>query len=104
MKITTSKQFALDARDLLKGAIVAGFTAGAAIIGHVIELWSTSDSLSVSDINYQMIIKSAFVGFIGYLSKNFLSPSQVVAKVQPPETIEEVQHKVEDANNGNNPS
>lgn len=97
MKITTSKQFALDARDLLKAAAVAGFTAGAAMVGHVLELWLSTDSFSLKDISYQIVLKSAFVAFVGYLSKNFMSPSKVIAKVQPPETLEEVKDKVEDS-------
>ncbi len=97
MHITTSKQFALDARDFLKAATVAGATAGMAVVGKTLELWLESPSFSIKDISYQMILKAAFAGFAGYLAKNFFSPSKVVAKVQPPETLAEVEEKIKEA-------
>ncbi len=80
MKTKTSNKFAIDARDLLKGAAVAGLTAGTAIAGNALELWLNSPSFSIKDIGYAMILKSAFAGFVGYLLKNFLTPSKIIFK------------------------
>ena len=96
MQIITSKQFNLDWRDLLKGAVVAAFTAGATALGNVIDVWYNSDSLSIYNINYQIVFKTMIVVFVGYLAKNFVSPSKVITKVQPPETVEEVADKIKD--------
>ena len=95
MEITTSKQFAIDAKDLLKGAAVAGATAGMAIAGKVLELWLDSPSFSIKDISYALVLKAAFAGFAGYLAKNFFTPSKIIIKPSPPETIKEVEDKIE---------
>lgn len=94
MKIITSKQFSLDYRDLLKGSLMAGLTSGFTIVQQLI------DSGNFDKIDWKHTVMAAVGGFIGYLAKNFFTPSKVVAKVQSPENLEVIKDKVEkDLNN-----
>lgn len=71
--IVTSKQFTLNLRDVLKGLIMAVLVPVATIITQSIDQGSLT-------FNWKAIGLAAIGGFVAYLVKNFLSPSQIVVK------------------------
>lgn len=77
-KTITSKQFTLQARDWVKGALMAALTPALVIIQQSIDagIWT---------FNWKVIGMSAAAGFMAYLMKNFLEPSKVVEvkKLEP---------------------
>ena len=75
--VTTSKQFTLNVRDLLRGFLM---TAGGAIIAPLIE--SLKDWSFVA--NWHTIVGGALTAGLTYLLKNFFQPSQTIIASKPP--------------------
>ncbi len=72
----TSKQFSLDYRDLLKGLIVA-------VAGAVVAVVTASINAGDFNITFTAIWHGALIGGLGYLSKNFFTPSSTVSPNNP---------------------
>lgn len=79
----TSSQFSLGWRDLLKGLLMAVLTPVIAII-------SDSIDKGVLTFNWHLILLAALGGAVGYLIKNFLTPSAIVIKDAAPAQIQAV--------------
>lgn len=75
----TSKQFSLNLNDFLKGLIVAVLTPVFAVV---------VDSLNKGSITFdwKLIGITALTAFLGYLTKNWLSPTTTVITNNPPPT------------------
>lgn len=78
---TTSGQFSLNARDFLKGALVAVLTPVVTVIIQSLEAGSLK-------FDWTAIGITALSAFLAYIVKNFLAPAQIV--IQNP-TDNEVQ-------------
>lgn len=76
MATTTSKLFTLNVSDFVKGLLMAVLVPVIAII---------SDSLSKGTLvfDWKLIGITALSGFLGYLVKNFLTPSATVIPNPP---------------------
>lgn len=97
MKITTSKKFAINLYDVAKGGVVAGITAGIAVIGQLLESWTHNPTFSFDNVSLGLVIRATFGSFASYLIKNYFSGSKVIAKIEPPESVEEVSEKLQDS-------
>lgn len=73
MKITTSKIFSLDWLDAAKGLLMAALAAGFMTAQELLDK-------GVDIFDWHLVGKAAVSGFLGYLIKNFFSPSKVVIK------------------------
>lgn len=73
MATVTSKQFSLNARDFVRGAILAIITPVLAII---------TNSLDKGELtfNWKLIGVTAISAFIGYLVKNYFTPTRIEVK------------------------
>lgn len=71
--VTTSKQFSLNIKDVLKGIVVAILTPV------IVVIQSSLDAGSLS-FNWQQIGMAAVAGFVAYLAKNFFTPAQTIVK------------------------
>lgn len=69
--VTTSKQFWLNYKDLLKGLLVATITAPITVI-------YTSVQAGTFTLDWKAIGLLALSGFLSYIVKNFLTPAQTV--------------------------
>lgn len=80
---TTSQQFSLNLSDWWKGLIMAVLTPVFAII---------LDSLNAGQLqfNWKIIGGAALAGLVAYLAKNFFTPSAIVVKDVPKETVQAV--------------
>ena len=72
IKFHTSKQFTLDARDLVKGLVVAGITAALTAVETAFD--------ENQNFNWKKLVVAAAIGGAAYLIKNWLAPSQIVIK------------------------
>jgi hypothetical protein len=80
---TTSQQFSLNLNDWWKGLIMAVGGAVFQIIVDTIQLGSLT-------FDWQRIGMAALGAIVVYLSKNFFTPSAIVVKDVPKETVEAV--------------
>ncbi len=76
---TTSEQFSLNWKDILKGGLVAVLSAVLTVVYTTVQ----ADSLS---FDWKAIGITAATTALSYLLKNFFTPSATVIKVQPPVT------------------
>lgn len=74
--VTTSKQFSLNIKDLIKGLIMAAIAPVFAII-------LQSINAGILTFDWKIIGAAALVGIMSYLSKNFFTPAQIVIKDAP---------------------
>lgn len=81
MKIITSKKFRLNLRDYAKGLLMAAGTSAGVVIQNVI------DAGDFIHLKWKPILMAAIGGGLTYLIKNFLSPSKVIIKSEPPVTV-----------------
>lgn len=81
---TTSTQFSLNLSDIWKGLLMAVIVPVFAII---------TDSLNQGSLtfNWKLIGIAALSGGIGYILKNFLTPSAIVVKDVHKETVKAVE-------------
>lgn len=70
-----SGKYKLNLRDLLRGLAVAALTAVIAGCGQIFEEWLTSPVIHFDKVSITLILKAAFGGMVGYLIKNFFTPS-----------------------------
>lgn len=70
-QVTTSKQYTLNIRDVLRGLLVAVLTP-------VVTVILTSIDAGQFVLDWQSIGGVALSAFLGYIFKNFLSPGVVV--------------------------
>ena len=80
---TTSKQFTLNVSDFWKGLIMA---VGGAVFQIIVD---TINSGSLT-FDWAAIGKTALGAIVVYLGKNFFTPSAIVVKDAPKETVEAV--------------
>lgn len=71
-----SEQFKLNATDFLKGSLTAALVAVAATSGQLIEAWITSPEFAIDKVSMVLTAKAALAGFVGYMLKQFLQPTQ----------------------------
>jgi len=71
--VATSKQFAVNFKDIAKGLIVAALTPVVFIVQASLEAGSMT-------FNFKQIAMAAVAGFVGYLIKNFFTPAQTIVK------------------------
>jgi len=83
MATVTSKQFSLNARDLVKGLIMAVILPVLNVIQQSIEAGSFT-------LDWKRIGLLAAGGFIAYLIKNFLNPAEVVVTGVKNDTINDI--------------
>lgn len=79
----TSKQFTLNLRDVFKGLLVAVLTPLVPIISQSLNNGSLT-------FDWKAIGIAALGGFVAYIVKNFLTPSQIVMENAAPETVQQV--------------
>lgn len=77
MKKITSKKYSLNWSDALRGLLMAALTSALVMIQQALENWAETGIFNVS--NYKAIMMAAIGGAIGYLIKNYFTPSKVVA-------------------------
>lgn len=73
---TTSKKFALNAQDLLKGLLVA-------VLSPVFTIMYTSFSAGSLTFDWKAIATTAGSAALGYLMKNLFTPAATVTPVSP---------------------
>lgn len=83
MATVTSKQYTLNARDFLRGALLAVLTPVFTII-------MTSLNAGELTFNWKVIGATAAAAFLGYLLKNFLSPTEITVTPASKEQAEAV--------------
>ncbi len=81
--VTSSKQFTLNARDIVKGLIMAVILPVLNVIQQSIEAGSFT-------LDWKRIGLLAAGGFIAYLIKNFLTPAEVVVTGVKNDTIDDI--------------
>lgn len=74
---TTSKQFTVNLSDVNKGLIMA-------VIGAVISPIIESLNAGQFSIDWKHVAAGAITAGLGYLMKNFFTPSQTIVKTTPP--------------------
>lgn len=79
-QITTSKQFRINWRDAGKGCIVAALTAGLTAV------YTALTDVPVHTIDWKVVGIAAATAGVGYIIKNWLTPSQTVIKNTPPKS------------------
>lgn len=77
MRKVTSKKYSLNYLDLLKGLLMAALTSSLVMIQQALESWAETGIFNIS--NYKAILMAAIGGAIGYLIKNYFTPSKVVS-------------------------
>jgi hypothetical protein len=87
--VTTSKQFTLNFRDILKGLAVA-------VILPVLNVIYQSIEAGSFEFDWKRIGLLAAGGFVAYIIKNFLTPAEIVVSNVKSETIEAVKDGVAD--------
>lgn len=70
-QIKTSKKGSLNKRDFLKAAIIAALTP-------VLVLIQNSIDAGVFTFHWKTLLMTAIGGFVAYLLKNWLTPSQII--------------------------
>lgn len=73
MNTIKSKLFSLQLNDVEKAMIMAVLTPVAGYIGQCLQAGATGGSFAIS---WSMVWHFALTGFVGYLTKNFLTNSQ----------------------------
>jgi len=81
--VTSSKQFTLNFRDILKGLIMA-------VILPVINVIYESIQAGSFEFDWKRIGLLAAGGFIAYIIKNFLTPAEVVVTGVKNDTIDDI--------------
>jgi len=81
--VTSSKQFTLNARDIVKGLVMA-------VILPVLTIIQTSISAGSLTFDWKLIGLTAAGGFVAYLIKNFLTPAEVVVTGVKNDTIDAI--------------
>jgi len=81
--VTTSKQFTINFRDILKGLSVA-------VILPVLNVIYQSIEAGSFEFDWKRIGLLAAGGLIAYLIKNFLTPAEIVVSNVKSETIDEI--------------
>lgn len=89
MKIITSKQFALDYRDIIKGTLVAALSAVGTVVENILSRGN------FDDIKLRPIISAFFIGGFAYLIKNFCSPAKITVKADAPYDVVKKEYSVE---------
>jgi hypothetical protein len=74
---TTSKQFTLNLNDVTKGLLMA-------VIGAVISPIMESLNAGQLSIDWKHVAAGAITAGLGYILKNFFTPSQTIVKTTPP--------------------
>ena len=87
--VTTSKQFTLNFRDILKGLAVA-------VILPVLNVIYQSIEAGSFEFDWKRIGLLAAGGLIAYLIKNFLTPAEVVVTGLKKDTVDEIKDGVAD--------
>ncbi len=77
IKVITSKQFLLDARDVLRGLLVAAITGG-------IDVIQSSFANGQFTFQWKSVGSYALYGGIAYIVKNWLTPSKTIVEMKPP--------------------
>ena len=85
--VTSSKQFTLNFRDILKGLIVA-------VILPVINVIYESIQAGSFEFDWKRIGLLAAGGFIAYIIKNFLTPAEVVVTGVKNDTVDAIKDGV----------
>jgi len=88
--VTTSKQFTLNARDIVKGLMMA-------VILPVLTIIQQSISEGKLTFDWKLIGLTAAGGFVAYIIKNFLSPAEVVMTNVKSDTIDAIKDGAADA-------
>lgn len=96
MAQTTSSQFTLNLRDVIKGLIVA-------VITPVFTIMLNSINAGSLTFNWRQIWMTAVGAMLAYFLKNFLTPSQV--RITDPEVVKSVKEgeaavKIQDTSTG----
>jgi hypothetical protein len=81
---TTSQQFSVNWADAGKGLVVAVITAVLTALLPILES-------GTFDINWKQILIVGATAGVGYLLKNFFTPTEVVVKKVPDEVLNQVQ-------------
>lgn len=67
----TSKRFALNVKDFLRGMLIAMGTSALVVVQ------SAVDAGSLATVNYKVVIWAGIGGGVTYLLKNYFQPAQV---------------------------
>lgn len=89
--VTTSKLFRLKAKDFTRGllmVIIGAFLGG---LTDAIADWITTDTFAFDRKSLVFAIKAGIVAGVGYLTKNFFTPAEIVLQNAPVEMIEKVE-------------
>lgn len=78
---STSTQFSVNLRDIIKGLIMA-------VLVPVVTIILNSINQGELTFNWKQILIVAIGGFLGYIMKNFLTPAQIV--ITDKETVQAV--------------
>lgn len=89
--VVVSPQFSLQARDFLKGLILAVVTSVLVVLQSTIEAGSLS-------FNWQQIGMVALGSIVAYLAKNFFTPTKVVITYKTNEEAVAVAGDIKDSN------
>lgn len=81
--VTTSKQFTINLSDTIKALIMA-------VLVPVVTIIMASIDKGELTFNWKQILIAAIGGGLGYLIKNWLTPSAIVVKNVSKETVEAV--------------
>ena len=81
--VTTSKRFTIDWKDVFNGLKVA-------VILPCLTIIYTSIEAGNFQIDWNLVWKTAGLGFIGYIIKNFLKPAEIVVTDVKKDTIDAV--------------
>lgn len=74
---TTSSQFSLNTQDVLKGLLMA-------VIGAALSPILESLNAGQLSVDWKHVLAGALTAGIGYLCKNFFTPSATIVKTTPP--------------------
>lgn len=80
---TTSSKFSLNQQDFLKGLLMA-------IIVPVLTIIQNSVVANSLIFNWHNIAVAAVGGFVGYLIKNFFTPSSIRVTDAPPDAVQAI--------------
>jgi hypothetical protein len=83
---TTSKQFRLNLKDLLRGLLIAAVTAS------LTGIYEAVTQCGISCIDWKQTGGIALAAGLAYLIKNFLTPAEIVVMNPPEEQLEAVKH------------
>lgn len=76
IKVVTNKQFRVNARDFLRGAVVAAFSGPINMLIYAL-------SQPQFEISWKAFLKGVLAGFLGYVLKNFFMPSNTTVQIKP---------------------